>query len=165
MNFTESKLNSYFPITDSYPWIGIESPAFKHGGLLPSLYRSERLNINPPLRLKDLPLATRSLAIMMSDVDVPIGPRLHWICWDLPPTTQIRANEIRGVSGVNDFQSSAYVGPCDGESSHKYFIRVYALDTFLNLPPNTRQYTIEKIMHPHVLAKGDMLFFSVPFFS
>lgn len=156
------KKDQEFRVAGSYSWLSIESPAFRHGGILPSLYRSERLNINPPLRLNLLPSGTRSLAIIMADVDTPIAPRVHWICWDLPPTTQIRANEERGITGINDFQSSSYVGPCDGRASHKYFFRVFALDSLLNLPSLTRHHTVEKSILPHVLAKGDMLFFSVP---
>jgi Raf kinase inhibitor-like YbhB/YbcL family protein len=143
-------------------WLTIDSSVFRHGGILPALYRSEGMNVNPSLDIKVLPESTKSLVVMLLDADAPISARVHWICWDLPPTTQIQVNEKRGTTGVNDFQLKKYVGPCVQEVDHKYYFIAFALDSFLHLPSFTSSIQIERSMKPHMVAVGSILFFSPP---
>lgn len=141
-------------------WLEIKSNVFCHGGLLPCLYRQDGLNVNPTLIIEALPQATRSVVVMLLDADAPIRARVHWICWDLPPTTQIQVNEKRGINGINDFSISSYVGPFGGPSSHKYYFIVYALDRLLCLPSTTSVYLVERMIQSYTLAWGTILFFS-----
>lgn len=141
-------------------WLNLTSPLFQHGGVLPALYRSDRLNINPSLHISALPVSTKSLAVFLLDTDAPICARIHWICWDLPPTTQIQVNERRGVTGVNDFQLKQYIGPCVNNNSHKYLFVMFALSKLLSLPDSTSAFQVERIMEPYILAWGTILFFS-----
>lgn len=141
-------------------WLNLTSPLFQHGGVLPALYRSDSLNINPSLDISALPASTKSVVVFLLDTDAPISARIHWICWDLPPTTQIQINEKRGVTGVNDFQLRQYVGPCVNNDTHKYLFVTFALSKFLSLPNSTLPYQVERIMEPYILAWGTILFFS-----
>jgi phosphatidylethanolamine-binding protein (PEBP) family uncharacterized protein len=132
-------------------WLTILSPVFCHGGILPALYRSDGLNVNPSLEINKLPDSTKSVVLMLLDSDAPISARVHWVCWDLPPTT-----------GVNDFQLKKYVGPCVEEEDHKYYFMAFALDSLLHLPSFTSSIQVERSMMPHMLAVGSILFFSPP---
>lgn len=143
-------------------WLIINSPHFIHGGILPALYRSSGLNVNPSLEINYLPSSTKSVVVMLLDADAPISARLHWICWDLPPTTQIKVNEKRGITGINDFQLKKYVGPCVDAGDHKYYFLAFALDSLLHLPSFTSSRQIERSMQQHILAMGSVLFFSPP---
>jgi hypothetical protein len=143
-------------------WLTILSPVFCHGGILPALYRSDGLNVNPSLEIKKLPDLTKSVVLMLLDSDAPISARVHWICWDLPPTTQIQVNEKRGTTGINDFQLKKYVGPCVDKEDHKYYFMAFALDAILHLPSFTSSIQVERSMKPHMLALGSILFFSPP---
>lgn len=141
--------------------LDVRSPAFINGGILPPVYRREGLNMNPTLRVRFIPENTRSLAVILKDVDAPVSARIHWICWDIPAGEWIRLNENRGVHGLNDFQLPTYTGPCVLNARHKYFFDVYALKVRTCLPPNSPAYRFYKLIQPHVLASGSMLFFSV----
>ena len=139
----------------------IKSPAFFNGGLLPPAYRREGLNINPTLQVRFVPERTRSLAVVLKDVDAPVSPRIHWVCWDIPPSEWIQLNENRGINGANDFQLPSYTGPCVLNARHKYLFYIYALNSRVCLPANSPAYRFYKLIQPHVLASGTMLFFSV----
>lgn len=141
--------------------LDIKSPAFVNGGLLPTVYRREGLNMNPGLKVQFIPSETRSLAVVLKDVDAPVSPRVHWVCWDIPVCEWIRLNENRGINGVNDFQLSSYTGPCVMNSRHKYFFYIYALNVRLCLPASSPSYRFFKLIQPHVLASGSLLFFSI----
>ena len=143
-------------------WLTIHSKVFSHGGVLPAIYRSDGLNTNPSLYINSLPDSTKSIVLLLLDTDAPVSARVHWICWDLPPTTQIQPNECRGVTGFNDFQLNNYTGPCVGDSSHKYLFIVFALNALLHLPSTTPMAFVERSLQQHVLAWGTILFFSPP---
>ncbi|MEY3590710.1 MAG: hypothetical protein RLZZ466_1231 [Bacteroidota bacterium] len=138
----------------------IQSNAFVNGGILPTAYRREGLNVNPLLRINAIPADSRSLAVVLKDADAPVAPRIHWICWDLPPGEWIHPNDTRGTNGLNDFQISTYTGPCICNPRHKYFFHVYALNQKLYLPPSTPHFKFYKLMQAHLLAEGSILFFS-----
>lgn len=138
----------------------VKSNAFVSGGLLPTLYRLEGLNVNPLLRIKFIPAEARSIAVVMKDADAPVAPRIHWICWDLPPDEWVHLNELRGINGLNDFHLAAYTGPCVCNPRHKYFFHVYALNKKLFLPSGTPAFKFFKSMNRHLIAEGSLLFFS-----
>lgn len=138
----------------------IMSNAFVNGGILPVVYRHDGLNVNPLLRIQYLPHDCRSIAVVMKDADAPVAPRVHWVCWDLPPSEWIHLNEMRGTPGLNDFQMSTYTGPCVCSNRHKYFFEVFALNSKLHLPKATPYFKFYKIMPEHLMASGSILFFS-----
>lgn len=132
----------------------ITSPAFENNGFIPSKYTCDGVDVNPPLKIEGLPEGTQSLVLIVDDPDAPMGTWDHWIVWNMPPAERIEENSIPGIEGLNDFSKHSYRGPCPPSGIHRYFFSVYALDTKLDLNPNSRKRQVEKAMDQHILAKG-----------
>lgn len=149
MNLTEKEVDNKL--------LEISSPAFKNGEMIPEKYTCDGLNINPPLKIKGIPADTVCLSIILNDPDAPIGVWVHWLVWNIPVTNLIRENETKGEAGLNDFQEQKYDGPCPHSGTHRYFFKIYALDTLLHLPLLTRQSQLEKAMHGHIIGSGELM--------
>jgi Raf kinase inhibitor-like YbhB/YbcL family protein len=138
--------------------LSIKSPAFESNKLIPAKYTCDGANVNPPLTIEDVPEETRSLVLIVDDPDAPMGTWNHWIVWNIPPTTRkIEENTIPGTEGISTYRKHAYGGPCPPYGTHRYFFKVYALDTKLGLNPYSQKEDVEKAMEGHVLAKGELL--------
>jgi Raf kinase inhibitor-like YbhB/YbcL family protein len=135
----------------------VRSVAFSHGGQIPPKYTCEGENVNPPLEISDLPENTRSLALIVEDPDAPRGVYDHWIAWNIPPNEAIAENSRHGISGKNSFGNTGYGGPCPPSGSHRYFFKVYALDSELNIQAGSDKKTLEDAMKDHVLASGELM--------
>ena len=135
----------------------IISPAFESNKSIPSKYTCDGNDVNPPLNIKGIPEETKSLVFIVDDPDAPMGTWDHWIVWNIPPTNKIEENSVPGTEGLNDFRKHSYGGPCPPSGTHRYFFKVYALDTKLNLDPNSRKKDVEKAMKNHILAKGELV--------
>ena len=109
--------------------LNVRSIAFSQGGHIPKKYSCEGENINPPLEINRFPKETKTLAIIVEDPDAPRGIFDHWLVWNLSPNEPISENYIGGVSGRNSFGNIGYGGPCPPSGSHRYYFKVYALDT------------------------------------
>ncbi|HUL36436.1 MAG TPA: YbhB/YbcL family Raf kinase inhibitor-like protein [Thermodesulfobacteriota bacterium] len=137
----------------------IWSPAFENAGEIPRKYTCDGVNINPPLRIENVPSNTKSLALVFDDMDAPRGTYVHWILWNVgPDTREIKENSIpeRAVQGLNDFKKHHYGGPCPPRRAHKYVFRIYALDTLLDLNPNSTKKDLEKTMENHIISKAQL---------
>lgn len=135
----------------------VSSTAFNDGGMIPLKYTCDGLNINPPLDIENIPEEAICLALIMDDPDAPVGTWSHWVVWNIPVTHHIRENQVHGIEGLNDFQQHHYGGPCPPSGTHRYFFKVYALDSPLNLSANTRRPQLEKGMSEHIIAFGEMI--------
>jgi hypothetical protein len=135
----------------------ITSPAFENNSFIPSKYTCDGANVNPALKIEGMPEGTQSLTLIVDDPDAPMGTWDHWIVWGIPPTDRIEENSVLGTEGLNDFRKHSYGGPCPPSGTHRYFFKVYALDTKLVLHPNSRKKDVEKAMEGHVLAKGEII--------
>jgi Raf kinase inhibitor-like YbhB/YbcL family protein len=135
----------------------VTSPAFENNKFIPSKYTCDGDDVNPPLIIKGIPEATKSLVLIVDDPDAPMGTWDHWIVWNIPPTNKIEENSVPGTEGFNDFRRHSYGGPCPPSGTHRYFFKVYALDTKLNLDSNSRKKDIEKAMKGHILAQGELV--------
>jgi len=136
----------------------VKSSAFEHNGLIPRKYTCDGNDVNPPLTIEDIPEGTESLALTIDDPDAPMGTWDHWVVWNIPPHTQeIREKSVPGVEGMNDFRRNSYGGPCPPGGTHRYFFKVYALDTKLNLGAASRKKDLERAMQGHILAKGEFI--------
>jgi len=135
----------------------VTSPAFESNKLIPSKYTCDGDDVNPTLNIKGIPEETKSLVLIIDDPDAPMGTWDHWIVWNIPPTNKIEENSIPGSEGLNDFRKHSYGGPCPPSGTHRYFFKIYALDTKLNLDPNSRKKDVEKAMKDHILAKGELV--------
>lgn len=144
----------------------ISSPAFAHNDAIPRQYTCEGGDINPPLRISDVPEDTKSLALICDDPDAatdPNGPGHtfdHWVLWNIPPALQeISENHTpqTAVTGLNSVDKHAYMGPCPPTGMHRYFFRLYALDSELELPEDSDVEALEDAVAGHVLARAELI--------
>lgn len=140
-----------------YKQLHISSPVFNAGGMIPSKYTCDGFDISPPIDIKGTPEEATCLALIMEDPDAPVGTWAHWLVWNIPVTHHIRENEVHGVEGVNDFSQHHYGGPCPPSGTHRYFIKIYALDTLLDLPRSTKKVQLEKAMSEHIIGFGELM--------
>lgn len=137
----------------------ISSPAFDHGGAIPVRFTCDGEDINPKLEFGTVPAGTRSLALIVDDPDAPVGTWVHWVVWNITPQTrEIGENSVPAgaVQGLNDWKRNRYGGPCPPSGPHRYFFKLYALDTTLTLSPATTKAALEKAMAGHILARGEL---------
>ncbi len=135
----------------------ITSSAFVHKGLIPAKYTCDSDDVNPPLKIDGIPERAQSLVLIVDDPDAPMGTWDHWVVWNIPPARNIEENSVPGTEGLNDFGKHSYGGPCPPSGTHRYFFKIYALDTKLSLNPNSRKKDVERAMEGHILAKGEIL--------
>ncbi len=138
----------------------ISSPAFENNGHIPPKYTCDGVNVNPPLKIENVPPDTKSLALIFDDVDAPRGSYVHWILWNIDPTIkEIKENSVPegGVQGTNDFKKRSYGGPCPPRRVHKYVFKIFALDTLLNLNPNFTKKDLEKALEGHIISQTQLM--------
>jgi len=142
--------------------LGIASPRFSDGGPIPDRYTCQGVNVSPELRFSSAPPGTQSLALLVEDPDAPTGNFVHWVLYQIPPNaTGIPEGgplPPGAKEGINDFDHLGYAGPCPPRGkAHRYYFRLYALDTSLNhLVEPTRDQLLEA-MHDHILAKSEVM--------
>ncbi len=134
----------------------ITSPVFGHNQTIPQKYTCQGEDINPSLVIDGIPEGTKSLALIIDDPDAPMGTWVHWVVFNIPVTYEIGENTIPGTQGYNDFGKNDYGGPCPPEGTHRYFHKIYALDTLLNLKEGSSKKVLEKAMHGHILDKAEL---------
>lgn len=138
----------------------IASPAFTDGKAVPARYTCEGRDINPPLTFEGIPAGARSLALIVDDPDAPVGIWIHWVAWNIPPDTrEIGEGSLPtgAKQGLNDFGRNSYGGPCPPSGTHRYYFKLYALDTTLNLAASTTKAALEKAMQGHIVAEGRLM--------
>lgn len=138
----------------------IESPAFQHNQPLPAKFTCDGQNINPPLVFSEVPVETKSLVLIMDDPDAPMGTWVHWTVWNISPQIkEIAENSLPpgAVEGITSFGKPGYGGPCPPSGTHRYFFKLYALDTTLTLEPSTDKQTLEKALEGHLLAQAELI--------
>ncbi len=146
--------------------IELSSPAFEHCGMIPTEYTADGDNISPAIAWSDIPHGTRSVALICEDPDAPGGMFVHWVIFNVDPE---QTGLPRGVpaspkladgslQGKNDFGKIGYGGPAPPAGpAHRYFFRIYALDTMLDLKPGATRDALLGAMEDHVLAEGDIM--------
>lgn len=120
----------------------LSSSAFEENTLIPKKYSCEGKNINPPLSISNVPEATRSLVLIVTDPDAPSGNFTHWLVWNISPlTTVIEEGALPDevVEGKNDFGTFGWGGPCPPSGMHRYEFQLYALDTLIQLPQTSNK--------------------------
>lgn len=135
----------------------ISSPVFEDNGSIPEKYTCEGEDVNPPLEIFDIPEDTKSLVLIMDDPDAPIGTFIHWVVWNIEPQNEIKENTVPGEQGMNNFGKTDYGGPCPPSEEHRYYFKVYALDTKLDLPDSTTKQDLLDAMKPHILDKAKLM--------
>jgi Raf kinase inhibitor-like YbhB/YbcL family protein len=145
----------------------ITSDAFLEGEAIPTKYTCDGDDLSPDLRWSDIPPNTKSLALICEDPDAPSGTFTHWVLFDLPPTVTELPEGVStaerlangAVQGQNDFKRIGYGGPCPppNDNEHRYYFRIYALDTELQLRSGARREDVAPAMLGHVLATGHLM--------
>jgi Raf kinase inhibitor-like YbhB/YbcL family protein len=135
----------------------VTSTAFEDEGYIPKKYTCEGENISPPLNIQGVPKAAKSLVLIMDDPDAPSGVFDHWVVWNIRPTELIKENSLPGTSGKNSMGKSGYTGPCPPSGTHRYFFKVYALDTLLDPGDDTDKKVVEQAIAKHVIAYGELM--------
>jgi Raf kinase inhibitor-like YbhB/YbcL family protein len=145
----------------------LTSTAFSHDGEIPSKYTCEGEDLSPPLAWSGVPANAKSLALIVDDPDAPdpAAPRMtwvHWVLYNIPPSAAALAEGAKALpagtlQGLNDWKRTGYGGPCPPIGRHRYFHKLYALDTAL---PNLGQVPkpkLEAAMKPHVIAQAELV--------
>ncbi len=144
----------------------LTSPSVLQGQPIPDRHAYERQDLSPALQWANVPANTKSLALICDDPDAPMGTWVHWVLYDLPPTTtrlpEGMAKNIElpggGKQGVNDYKKTGYGGPCPPPGpAHRYFFKLYALDTLAGLKPGASKAELLKAMEGHILAEGQLM--------
>jgi Raf kinase inhibitor-like YbhB/YbcL family protein len=133
---------------------------FRHQEQIPAKYTCDGADVNPHLAIDNVPTSAKSLVLIVDDPDAPRGAWVHWVVWNISPDTQeIREHSVpAGASeGMNDFRKRNYGGPCPPSGTHRYFFKLYALDTLLTLGPGATKADVERAMKGHVLAQSELV--------
>ena len=145
--------------------IKIKSLAFVPGGKIPGKYTCDGMDISPPLSWTSGPEGTKTFALICDDPDAPMGTWVHWVLFNLPADiTEFRENvppdkelENGAKQGMNDFRKIGYGGPCPPGGTHRYFFKLYALDTEINLEAGATKAELLEAIEGHILAEGQMI--------
>jgi len=135
----------------------ITSPDFENNGHIPPKFTCQGEDINPPLLIDGIPEGTKTLALIVDDPDAPMGTWIHWVVFNIPVVSKIEENTIPGKQGSNDFGRKDYGGPCPPSGTHRYFFKIYALDSKLNLEEGTSKQELEKGMQGHILDSAELI--------
>ena len=144
----------------------LESPDFASGGMIPKQFTCDGADSSPALEWSDPPGGTKSFALVVDDPDAPVGNWVHWVVFDLPANLRTLARNVPkkeemadgSRQGRNDFGKIGYGGPCPPPGApHRYFFRIYALDTKLNLKPGATKKDVETAKQGHVLAEAEWM--------
>ena len=145
----------------------LTSPAFADRGEIPQRHTCEGDDVSPPLAWRGLPAGTRSLVLIVDDPDAPdpAAPKrtwVHWVLFDIPPTTTGLPEDASPLpdgtrNGVSDWGRAGWGGPCPPVGRHRYFFKLYALDTLLPALERPTKAALEAAMKGHVLAKAELV--------
>jgi len=143
----------------------LKSGVFKAGEMIPDKYTCDGPDVSPPLSWSNPPAGTKCFALISDDPDAPVGTWVHWIAWNIPGDARSLAENIPKKDslpdgtkqGTTDFRRIGYGGPCPPSGTHRYFFKLYALGTTLNLPGSTTKKDLEKAMQGHILAQAELM--------
>ena len=141
----------------------LTSSAFENGSSIPQKYGRDFVNVNPPLTVTNVPKETVSLALIMDDPDIPTGFGFHifdhWIVFNIPPTVTLIPEhwQVEGIRGVGTRGSLDYAGPRPPDREHRYFFKLFALDSVLDLPEGASKTQIMDAMQGHILDSAELM--------
>jgi len=145
----------------------LRSPAFQDHGGIERKYTCEGADVSPPLAIEDVPAGTRSLALIVDDPDAPdpAAPKMtwvHWVLYDLPAETTslpegVSAAALHARDGLNDWKRTGYGGPCPPIGKHRYFFKLFALDTRLGDLHRPTSAQLQRAFTGHLLAEAQLV--------
>ncbi len=141
--------------------LSLESPVFIHNASIPKQYTCNGDNISPALKWSGAPAGTQSYVLIVDDPDAPMGTWVHWLLFNIPATlthldeaTQIPAGAI---SGKNSWDQQGYGGPCPPSGTHRYFFKLYALDSKLTVNSSVNKQDLLNAMQNHILDSSELI--------
>lgn len=153
----------------------LTSSAFSHNQTIPAVYTCDGQNVNPPLIIAQVPPNAKSLALIVDDPDAPMGTWTHWTVWNIDPSTKkIEENNIPSSAlntalpresksfmaaneGLTSFGKRGYGGPCPPPGTHRYFFKLFALETTLSLSSEASKQELEKAIEGHVVDQAELI--------
>ena len=144
----------------------LESSAFSSAQPVPQKHTCDGSDVSPALSWSDVPQGTKSFALIADDPDAPVGTWVHWVLYDLPPNTTELPEDVaktqfiagNAKQGLNSWPRLGYGGPCPPPGKpHRYFFKLYALDTMLDLKPGATKKDVEAAMKGLILAEGQLM--------
>jgi Raf kinase inhibitor-like YbhB/YbcL family protein len=149
--------------------LAISSTVFSNAGRIPANFTCEGDDLSPPLAWTGVPEGTKSLALIVDDPDAPDPAKpkrvyVHWVVYNISPNSagfgegaSSNAMPLGAVTGINDFGKSAWGGPCPPIGRHRYFFKLYALDTMLHGLSRATKKELESAMHGHILDQAELM--------
>lgn len=138
----------------------LTSPAFFHGAIMPMAYTCDGTDVNPPLKIENVPPGTQSLALIVDDPDAEGSPWVHWLLWNINPNVILideQSTPGGAVSGITSFGHPGYGGPCPPNGEHHYHFKIYALDIMLDLPHTADKKGLEDAMAGHIIGAAELV--------
>lgn len=144
----------------------LTSSSFLAGETIPKRHTCDGKDASPPLAWSGLPSGTESLVVIVDDPDAPVGTWVHWVVFNIQASSAGLEEAVPdspvlegvGVHGNNGWRRLGYGGPCPPSGpAHRYFFRLYALDSILDLEPGTSRKNVETAMQGHILAQGELV--------
>ena len=147
------------------PEMKLVSSAFKEGESIPRQFTCDGINVSPPLEWSGVPSTAKTIAIIADDPDAPSGTWVHWVLYNLPadniglvenlpPGENMKSG---GFQGKTDFGKAGYGGPCPPSGTHRYFFKVYAVDSELSLKAGAAKDELVKAMEGHIVAQAQLM--------
>jgi Raf kinase inhibitor-like YbhB/YbcL family protein len=139
----------------------LTSSAFAPGEPIPAKYSCDGEDVSPPLSWSEPPPDTQSFALIMDDPDAPVGTWDHWVLFNLPADSRALPERAgrpgNSIEGKNSWGRTGYGGPCPPRGRHRYFFKLYALDTNLSLGSGTTKAQLLQAMTGHILAQTELM--------
>jgi len=145
--------------------LSLTSNAFASGQNIPSKYSCLGREISPDLSWTNFPAQTKSFALIVDDPDAPMGTWVHWVMYNIPASSNSLPEAVPAggqlsdgsLQGKNSSGNLGYNGPCPPSGTHRYFFKLYALDTTLVLSSGASKDQLLKAMNGHILAQGELM--------
>ena len=134
----------------------LTSPVFDEVTMIPEEYTCQGMNTSPPLAISNIPDKTVSMVLIMDDPEAPGGGLIHWIMYNIPPVTSIKAGDKPGVQGTNGKDELKYTGPCPSSGVRHFHFKIYALDVKLDVIQNADNGKVQDKMKGHILATAEL---------
>jgi Raf kinase inhibitor-like YbhB/YbcL family protein len=141
------------------------SKVFGNNEEIPDLYTCKGKNISPPLMWKNIPKDTKSFALIMEDLDTPIGVITHWVLYNIPGDKREISEDISHMEklpdntfqGMTSMRKIGYMGPCPPWGKHRYIFKLYALDIILEIIPKMSKRKLLKVIKGHVIDQSQLM--------
>ena len=143
----------------------ISTPAFDQGGSIPARFTCTGENISPALQWGEPPTGTQSFALIMDDPDAPMGVFVHWVIFNIPASSRGLPEALEAGArladgtqqGLGSSRKHGYMGPCPPSGTHRYFFKLYALDSMLSLSSDASAGDLMKALSGHILVNAELV--------